>query len=198
MTARNPPLPDPTIQRLAAEMAHMATKQSDYSSVLQAVQIDLRHIVKTMDMLTEVAKEQVALGAKMSQHGDAIDRAFRTMDGHKGELAAALNKLSETLDRDRDSASKIAETVNGYKAQLRLLYTIGTIVVALVVALASMTSANIAKDVADNRAIIDQSTNDIEVMEAKWERLRIGDQLIVSEHERRLSRLEVKGDEVAP
>ncbi len=199
MAARSPAVPtDPQLQRLAAEVAHMANKQSDYSTVLQAVQIDLHHVVKTMDTLASVAKEQIALSLKMAQHSDSIDRAFKTMNEHKTELAAAITKLSETLDKDRDGTKGIGETVTGYKAQLRLLYAIGSIILTLLVVIATMTTNGIDGRSALNREAIIKNVNDIEVLEAKMDRLRISDQSVVSDHERRLSRIESKGNEVAP
>lgn len=198
MAARTTPAVDPHVQRLIAEVGHMATKQSDYATVLQAMQIDMRHVVKNMEALTEVAKEQVLLTAKMGTLTESIDRAYKTIDGHKDELARAITKLSETLDKDRDSAKAIAETVTGYKAQLKVLYGIGGVVITLLAVIASMTVRSIEKDVVGNRASVVEIANDVKVLEAKEERLRIESKLEVAEHERRLSRLEAKGDEVAP
>ncbi len=183
---------EPTItERLAAEVAHLASKQSDTASVMQAMQADMHHLVRAVDKLAVVAEKQTELAAKMSSHGDALDRAFRQMDGNKGELALAITKLSDTLDKDRGNAIEIADTVKGYRAQLRLLYIVSGIIGFLVVTLAGLAYTQVTSSILG-------SINKIDVLEAKAERLRIEDNIVVAEHERRLSRLESRGDEVAP
>lgn len=115
----------------AAQVQHLANQVHDHSTVLQALQVDMRHAVKLLDKLVLVADKQTELGHEMSRHSDAIE-------GVKSELARAIDGLTTVFKADREKAEKVAETVTGYKGGLKTLMWVGGAVTGLLLIIGTM------------------------------------------------------------
>jgi hypothetical protein len=111
--------------------------------VLQAMQMDLRHISEAMGKLTTVSEKQADLGHELQRHSDSIQRAFTQMDGHKSELVKSIDKLTETIGFDRGEAQKLAAEVIGFKGAIRGLKWACGGMAALIIAVCSLFATNV-------------------------------------------------------
>jgi Skp family chaperone for outer membrane proteins len=102
-------------------LQHLANKVNDHSTVLQAIQVDMQHMVKAIDKLVGVSEKQAVLGSELQRHSESIDRAFRQMDGHKSELTQAIRELAEAFKADRKDTADTANEVAGFKGSIRAL-----------------------------------------------------------------------------
>lgn len=108
-----------------AALDHLTAKVSDHSTALQAMQVDIHHMVKAIDKLVGVSEKQAVLGAELSRHGESLDRAFRQMDGHKSEFVAAIDRLTDSLKQDREAAGLTAKQVAGFQQSIRTARWLG-------------------------------------------------------------------------
>lgn len=116
-------------------LQHLANKVNDHSTVLQAIQVDMQHMVKAIDKLVGVSEKQAVLGSELQRHSESIDRAFRQMDGHKSELSQAIRELAEAFKADRGAATLTANEVTGFKGSVKALrWALGVVAVVAVFA----------------------------------------------------------------
>lgn len=188
----------PARETPAAKMDEVMRIANETATAVLGAKLDIHHLSKTVDRLVDLSEQTVQLHGKMASYGDRLDRAFNDISSLDSKIAKALDKLTETLDKDRTSSTDIADTVKGYRASLRTLYVVGSVIVGLLIAQARMTVTAVRGDIADVQAMATRNANTIEVLDAKSERLRIEDKLVAGEHHQRLMRLERQGDEVAP
>ena len=127
-------------------IAHLASKVQDHSSVLQAMQVDIQHIVRAIEKLAVVGEKQAELASEMRRHSDSIERAFRQMDSHKSDLTTSIDGLAEALREDRRQAQGTAESVVEFKSALRTVKWLGGLLVSMLALVATMYSQGNEKD----------------------------------------------------
>ncbi len=113
------------IAALSAQGVQTANKVNDHSTAVQALQVDMHHLVKAVDKLVGVSEKQTALGAELQRHSESIDRAFRQMDGHKSELVQSVDKLTASFTIDRNQSAAIAAEVLGFKRSVATVRWLG-------------------------------------------------------------------------
>ncbi len=146
----------------AAQFAHLATQVHDHSTVLQALQIDMRHAVKLLDKLVVVADKQTELGHELSRHSDSFERVFKEMGGVESKLGKAIDGLTAALREDREKSEKVAETVTGYRGGLKTLMLIGGTVTGLLLVIGGMFATSVSRDQARAQAGVAELRSDFE------------------------------------
>ncbi len=129
-----------------AALNHLANKLNDHSTVLQAMQVDMRHLTKAVDALVGVSQKQAELGSELTRHSESIDRAFRQMDNHKNELTLAIRELSETFKQDRGAATVTTGEIAQFKGAIRALKWAGGVIVGLAIFVGGVVRTQMANE----------------------------------------------------
>lgn len=168
------------------KMDTLTNKVQDHSTVLQALQVDMRHAVKLLDKLVIVADKQTDLAHELSRHSDSIERAFKHTDGVESKLVKAIDALTDVFKKDRDKADATAETVTGYRSSLKTLMYVGGAVTGLLFLVGGMFSAQQVRE-------IDRTNQSVSDIAASAERRKLAvdiklDNLVQQVQEVRLDR----------
>ena len=124
----------------------LASRVSDHSTVLQSIQVEIRHQSKTLDHLANVADKQAELAGELRRNSESIERAFQRTDSVESKLVQAIEKLAATFERDRGAAKEIADTVIGYRTAVKTLVWVSGGVWTLIAVIGIMFSRGVDKD----------------------------------------------------
>jgi hypothetical protein len=147
-TPKKSPVGKPTLEKVLErflerdEEHHSAwlaitSKQNDHSRMLEAVQVEVQRIGRTMEMQAGINERQIKLAEATENHSKTFDRAFNEIQAHREDF-------NEWREKDY---GPIKNQVTQGRGALWMLLLVGGALWALIVALGTMSTSNIRDSV---------------------------------------------------